>query len=83
MNPMIYNGNKNIIYDRLRKERERLTLTQEELAAKMQTLGVNMDQQMISKIERNRRLVTDYEVIIFAKALGIEPAALFDLDCME
>ncbi len=27
----------------------------------MQTMNVNIDQQMISKIEKNQRQVTDYE----------------------
>ena len=37
----------------------------------MQTLGVNLDQQMISKIEKNTRIVTDYELICFCQALGV------------
>ena len=38
----------------------------------MQTMEVNMDQKVISKIKRNRRIVTDYEVACFAKALKVE-----------
>ena len=41
------------------------------MAAKMQTFGINIDQQMISKIERNARIVTDYELACFCKALKV------------
>ena len=76
MNRMEYFKNKNIIHQRLRKARKARRLSQCDLAAKMQTLNVNMDQQMISKIERNRRIVTDYELICFAKALEIQESWL-------
>lgn len=36
------------------------------LAAKMQTQGVIMEQDVVSKIESGDRLVTDYEVRAFA-----------------
>ena len=42
----------------------------------MQTLGCQIDQQMISKIEHNTRFVTDYELVLFAKALKTTPEAL-------
>ena len=72
MKRMEYNGNKNIVCERIRQAREKAKLSQDELAAKMQALGVNMDQQIISRIERNLRIVTDYEVVCFAKALKVD-----------
>lgn len=42
----------------------------------MQVLGVNIDQQMISKIENNTRLVTDYELACFCRALSVSPESL-------
>lgn len=39
----------------------------------MQTLNVNIDQQMISKIEKNQRQVTDYELACFCRCLNISP----------
>ena len=64
-------GNKNIIHKRLRIARKKARLSQGDLAAKLQTMSVNIDQQMISRIERNQRIVTDYEVICFARALSL------------
>jgi transcriptional regulator with XRE-family HTH domain len=68
---MEHYGNKNIIHKRLKLARKKARLTQDDLAAKMQTLNVNIDQQMISRIERNQRIVTDYEVVCFAKVLKL------------
>ena len=44
----------------------------------MQTLGVNIDQQMISKIEHNTRIVTDYEPAYFCRVLKISAEELWD-----
>ena len=62
MKKIDYYGNKNIIGRRLETLRKEKGLSQEQLAAKMQTMNVNIDQQMISRIERNLRIVTDYEL---------------------
>ncbi|MCL2022903.1 MAG: helix-turn-helix domain-containing protein [Oscillospiraceae bacterium] len=42
----------------------------------MQLLNVNIDQQMISRIERNKRIVTDYELASFGEILGVEVSEL-------
>ena len=59
MKKLSFFNNKNVIAERLRYYRERKGLTQGQLAARLQTMNVNIDQQMISRIERNQRLVTD------------------------
>ena len=53
----------------LRVMRVRRDVSQQELAARMQVLGVSIDQQAISLIENNKRAVTDYELACFCKAL--------------
>ncbi len=62
---------KNVIGKTLLKIRTEKNLSQSELAAKMQLLNVNIDQQMISKIEKNQRQVTDYEFACFCVCLNI------------
>jgi transcriptional regulator with XRE-family HTH domain len=64
--------NKNIIYNQLKARRKEKRLSQADLAARMQTLNVNMDQQMISRIERNQRIVTDYELACLCVILEVE-----------
>lgn len=73
MKKICYNDNKNIIYVQLKTIRESKGLSQSNLAAKLQTMNVNIDQQMISKIEKNKRQVTDYELACICKCLSITP----------
>ena len=61
MKKVKFNDQKNLLSKKLK------------IAAKMQTLGINMDQQMISKIENNTRIVTDYEFIAFCCFLKLNP----------
>lgn len=72
MKKIIFGENKNIISESLKSIRQDRHLTQGELAAKMQTYNINLDQQMISKIENNNRIVTDYELVCFCRALNVE-----------
>lgn len=76
MKKIEFDGNKNIIAKQLRLARVNAGLTQGELAAKMQVLSINIDQQMVSKIENNMRIVTDYELASFCKVLGVEEKEL-------
>lgn len=46
-------------------------MTQSELAARLQTEGVVIERDSISKIESGRRFVADYEVVVLAKVLGV------------
>lgn len=66
-----YNGRKNICGDRLREARVVQRLRQEDLAAKIQTMGVNMERDSISRIEIGTRFVSDFELKVSAKALGV------------
>ena len=76
MKKITFNNNKNIISEQLKLARIKKKLSQKELAAKMQLMNVSMDQQMISKIENNMRIVTDYELACFCRILNITPEEL-------
>jgi len=81
MKKIEFNDNKNIISKQLKIARVKAGLTQGQLAAKMQVLNINLDQQMISKIENNMRIVTDYEFACFCKVLQVtETELLKDYD---
>ena len=73
MKKIQFNENKNIVSENIRKYREAAKLSQSQLAAKMQTAGINIDQQMISRVEKNLRQVTDYEFAVFCEVLNVEP----------
>ena len=46
-------------------------ITQTDLAARVQTQGITLERDSIRRIEIGTRFVTDYELKIFAKALGV------------
>ena len=66
-----YNGKKNISGDRIRQARVVQRMRQEDLAAKLQIAGVNMERDSISRIEIGTRFVSDFELKVFAKVLGV------------
>ena len=76
MKKIEFNDNKNIISKQLKIARIKAGLTQSQLAAKMQVLNINLDQQMISKIENNMRIVTDYELVCFCRVLRVDEKEL-------
>ena len=69
--------------EKLKILREKKGISQSNLAAKLQTMNVNIDQQMISKIEQNKRQVTDYELACISKCLCITVEELLDLSKLE
>ena len=76
MKKILFDNHKNVISKRLQEFRKAKGLSQSQLAAKMQTMGVNLDQQMISRVENNRRIVTDFELLCFCDVLGLDLSEL-------
>lgn len=68
---------KNIIGKQIKLIRQLKCITQEQLAARLNIQGIEIDQTMISKIEEQIRGISDYEVKAFAIALGISIEDLF------
>lgn len=66
-----YNGKKNISGDRIREARQKLRLSQIDLAARMQVEGINVERDSISRIEIGTRFIPDYEIPLFAKVLHV------------
>ncbi len=72
MKAVKFYGHKNIIYPLLGQLRENKNYSQQMLATKMQLLGVGIDQQAISKIENDKRSVTDFELVCICKILNVK-----------
>ena len=66
-----YNGQRNVSGDRIHQIRTTKRISQADLAARIQTYGVNIGREAISKIETGERIVTDYELVVFAEVLGV------------
>ncbi|MEN6470646.1 MAG: helix-turn-helix transcriptional regulator [Clostridiaceae bacterium] len=60
----------------MKRERKRKGLSQEQLAAHIQLQGLPMQQKTISRIETGERVVADYELLLFAKVLGVAVGVL-------
>lgn len=75
-----YDGKKNICGERLRQVRVVKRLRQEDLAARIQLKGVNMERDSISRIENGTRFVSDFELKVFSEALGVSVNWLLDIE---
>ena len=63
----------NICADRVRLGRalQKPPMTQDDLARKIQFMGMDMTPLIISRIEKNQRHVCDAKLKVLAKALGV------------
>lgn len=66
-----YNGKANISGDRIHQARAAKRMSQNDLAAKMQVSGIGIGREAISRIETGDRFVTDYELTVLARILGV------------
>ena len=74
------NGLCNASGHKIKELRETAGLSQEQLAAKIQLEGLNLNQQAISRIETGGRLVADYELLAFSEVLGVPICILLGKD---
>ena len=75
-----YNCKKNLCRNRIREARLRQRLSQYDLAARLQTQGILIEQDSISRIEIGTRFVADYEVKVLAKVLNVPLEWLLEED---
>lgn len=75
-----YHGKKNICGDRVREARQKMKLTQADLAAQLQIQGIIMERDSVSRIEIGTRFVADYELLILSKCLKVSIAWLLGMD---
>lgn len=66
-----YDNQKNISGERIRQLRKANKLSQNQLAIKMQTEGVIMEQDVISRIESGQRILVDYELFALAQIFNV------------
>ena len=75
-----YNGKKNCCGDRVREARQKLRLSQSDLAARLQIAGVIIERDSISRVEIGLRFVPDYELPVYAQVLGVSAVWLLGLE---
>ena len=74
-----FNGSKNICGERVKEARKKLKLSQENLAARLQVEGVNIERDSVSRIEIGTRFVADYELAALCKILNVTPEYLLGI----
>ena len=75
-----YEGKKNICSERVRSARRELGLSQEELAARLQVKGVNIERDSISRVEIGTRFVADFEIKVLSEILGVSVNYLLGIE---
>lgn len=76
--PRTGTGAKNLIAPQLKALRERDHLSQRDLAYQLQLIGVDMDKNVITRIETNKRYVTDLELQAIARIFHVSYEYLID-----
>ena len=62
-----YKGRCNLSGSKIQQLRTEMGLSQEQLAAKIQLMGIEISQNSISRIECGKRVVPDFELKYFAE----------------
>ncbi len=69
---------KNIIGERLKLLRNAAGLSQRDLARELQLIGIDMDKNVITRIETNKRYVTDFEIQALKQLFNVSYDYLID-----
>lgn len=71
---------RNIAGSRVKIARLKNNMTQQEFAAKLETLAVYIDRASISKIEQRKRIITDIELLALSQVLNVSVNWLLGLE---
>ena len=76
--PRTKTGEKNLISSRLKEFRQLHGLSQRDLAHLLQLSGIDMDKNVITRIETNKRYVTDLELKALSEIFHVSYDYLID-----
>lgn len=76
--PRSQTGEKNLISKNLVELRKKNHFSQRMLAYHLQLIGYDMDKNVITRIETNKRYVTDIELKALCEVLGVTYEELID-----
>ena len=69
---------KNLIGERLKELRGKFNYSQRDLARELQLVGMDMDKNVITRIETNKRYVTDFELQALKQIFNVSYDYLID-----
>ena len=73
-------GSNNLCGRRIAQIRMNQKLSQRKLSFQMQLLGYDVDNHFIRRVENGQRFVTDIDLRIFCKALGVPLSEILDFE---
>ncbi len=76
--PRSSDGKKNLLEKRLTEARLKCDMSQRDLAAALQRYGLDVDKNVITRIETGKRYVTDIELQAFSRVLHVTYDYLID-----
>lgn len=76
MKTKVYQNETNVIHKRLMYARQRKGVSQQQLSEQLAQIGIHLDQRAISRIEKNKQIVTDFELFGMCEVLGVSPTWL-------
>lgn len=71
-------GKKNAVGPRIRALREKAGLSQEQLMAQLQLMGLDAERGVIKRIEGGQRMVSDLEIRLLARYFKVTYEYLLD-----
>lgn len=71
-------GKNNICGEKISVLRSELGISQRELADRLQIAGLDIDKNAVQRIEAGKRFVTDIELKIISKVLGLSTDKLLE-----
>jgi transcriptional regulator with XRE-family HTH domain len=76
--PRSSTGKKNLIGERLIELRKEHNMSQRDLSRSLQLAGYDMDKNVITRIETDKRYVTDIEIKALSEVFGVSYDYLID-----
>ena len=78
--PLHADGRKNLTGESLKTLRVQCGLSQRELSARLQLMGLDIDKNAIMRIETGKRYVSDIELCAFARLFGVPVTELLQME---
>lgn len=69
---------RNLVGGSIKKYRKSNNLSQRDLIAKLNILGLSLDQASLARIETHKREVYDYELLYFATVFNVKLEDLYE-----
>ncbi len=68
----LFNGNTNVVSNLITQKRKEKDMSYSDLSNKLQLLGISLYKNDLFLIEKNRRIVRDFELIALCQVLDID-----------